>query len=386
MGTDSLRSPLTGVGRYTYELCLELLKSPNIDGLEGFDFGKLHSIDERLKNLDAESVGDSAASSNGLQWRALLSQSRIATRLYQFYASSVCGFLLRNKSYSLLHSPNFHLPVISGKSVVTIHDLSYLMFPDYHPAARVAWMRQLVPSALARSSHIISVSESTKRDLIRYYDVDPEKISVTHLGVNENFRPRPAETISPTLEAYGLSPDRYLLCVSTIEPRKNIATLIDAYLRLSRSLRSEYPLILAGGFGWHYEPLKSSMSRLSQEGVKHLGFVPQRDLLALYNGARCFVYPSSYEGFGLPVLEAQASGTAVIASDTSSIPEVASAEALLIRPGDGRALKEALARAIEDAGWREDCSRAGIAKASGFTWSECARATEAIYKQVMESR
>ena len=116
-----------------------------------------------------------------------------------------------------------------------------------------------------------------------------------------------------------------------------------------------------------------------------MGFVPQRDLPVLYNGASCLVYPSFYEGFGLPVLEAQASGTAVITSDIASIPEVASEEALLICPEDGQALKGALGRAIEDTDWREDCSRAGIAKASSFTWSECARATEGIYKQVMES-
>ena len=385
MGTDSLRTPLTGVGRYTQELCLELLKSPNINGLEGFDFGKLHSIDERLKKLVLESM-DPQPRGGRLQLRASLSQSRIAARLYRFYATSVCGFLLGKKSDSLFHSPNFHLPAFSGKSIVTIHDLSYLLLPDFHPKARIDWMKRLVPAALARSSHIICVSESTKRDLIRCYDVDPEKISVTYLGVNDDFRPRDRETISPTLEAYGLSPDRYLLCVSTIEPRKNIETLINAYLQLSLSLRREYPLVLVGGFGWNYESLKSEISCLPQEGVKHLGFVPQRDLPVLYNGARCLVYPSFYEGFGLPVLEAQASGTAVITSDIASIPEVASEEALLIFPEDGQALKGALVRAIEDTDWREDCSRAGIIKASSFTWSECARATEAIYKQVMESR
>ena len=385
MGTDILRAPLTGVGRYTYELCLELLKSPDIKSLEGFDFGKFHSVDERLKDIEAESVNNSQASAGRYDLRTSLAQSRIATRLFQVYATSVCGFLLRNKSDSLFHSPNFHLPPFPGNTVVTIHDLSHLLFPDYHPRARVDWMKRLVPAALERSSHIICVSESTKRGLTKYYEVDPEKISVTYLGVSDDFKPRHRETISPTLEAYGLSPDRYLLCVSTIEPRKNIEALLDAYLRLSRSLRSEYPLILVGGFGWHCESLKSGIGRLSQEGIKHLGFVPQRDLPALYNGARCLVYPSPYEGFGLPVLEAQASGTAVIASDISSIPEVASAEALLIRPGDGQALQEALDRAIEDTDWLENCSLAGIAKASGFTWSECARATENVYKRVVQS-
>ena len=384
IGTDSLHGSLTGVGRYTLELCKQFVHSPEISELEGFDFGRFHSIPAILKKLDEGNSSEDKTWANSTlsNLRLTLSRSRIATSIYQQYATTVSGLFLARKPDSLFHSPNFHLPKYTTKSVVTIHDLSYLLFPEHHPRARVAWMTKLVPKAVKDSTHIICVSESTKAAVIENYHVDPQKVSVTYLGVDEKFNLRSEESISSTLKSYGLSFGQYFLCVSTIEPRKNIEGLIKAFLRLSKATRKRHPLVLVGGFGWLYDGLKQGLDGLTGEGIIHLGFVRQDDMPFLYNGARCFVYPSFYEGFGLPVLEAQASGIPVIASDTSSVPEVASKEALMIDPYDGDGLLHAMNRAIEDDDWLKSCSLAGLQKASGFTWDKCARATIQVYEKV----
>lgn len=388
MGTDSLHSPLTGVGRYTFELCKRLIKAPAIDELSGFDFGKFHSLADRLKEIEQEGIreNDAGAGSRLFNLRASLSKSRIATRVYQHYATTVCGLLLQRKSDAIFHSPNFHLPRYTGKSVVTIHDLSYLLFPEYHPRARVEWMSKLVPAAVRDSSHVLCVSESTKAAVVEHFHVDPEKVSVTHLGAGDEFKVRKAQSAQQLIEACGLTFSQYFLCVSTIEPRKNIEALIATYMQLSKATRMQFPLVLAGGFGWHCDQLRSSIKGLENEGVKHLGFVSQDVLPLLYNGARCLVYPSFYEGFGLPVLEAQASGTPVIASNTSSIPEVASATALLLDPDNNDELFQAIIRAIEDEEWLSRCSKAGLEKAAEFSWDNCAEATFRVYKQVEQAK
>jgi glycosyltransferase involved in cell wall biosynthesis len=384
IGTDSLHGSLTGVGRYTYELSKQLCKAPEISELKGFDFGIFHSIEERLNSYDqinssADVVGKTSRLS---KLRLSLAKSRIATSIFQQYATVVCGLFLRQKSNTIFHSPNFHLPRFTRKSVVTIHDLSFLLFPEYHPDARVSWMTNLVPKAVQSSSHIICVSESTKTDLVKNYQVDPEKVSVTYLGVDEKFHLRQAESISAVMNKYSLPVGQYFLCVSTIEPRKNIEGLIDAYLRLDKSTRLHHPLVLVGGFGWLFEQLKERIAGLTEEGVIHLGFVRQNELPLIYNGARCFVYPSFYEGFGLPVLEAQASGIPVIASNTSSVPEVTSEKAIMIDPYDGNELYRAMDQAIEDEHWLESCSLSGLQKAREFTWEKCARQTIQVYEKI----
>ena len=386
LGTDSLQPPLTGIGRYTSEVAARLLAMPEVDELLGFDFGRFHSIPERLGQL-AESAMSEDASDPGISLlgraRRAASRSVIATDIYRHLLIPITARSLKADGDALFHSPNFHLPCHPGPSVVTVHDLSHHLFPDYHPRARVRWMNKLVPKSLAASTRILCVSRSTRRDLLELMDVNPGKITITYPGVGQEFIPLPPDNIADILSANDLHADQYLLCVATLEPRKNLDLLIDSYMNLPARARAEYPLVLVGSPGWNCEALLKRVADSADQGVRWLGFIPQEHLPALYNGARCFVYPSIYEGFGLPILEAQACGTPVVTSNSSSLPEVTSAEALLVDPHDGDELLSALERALDDSAWRQACSASGLIKAAEFSWDRCARETVAVYQQAI---
>lgn len=387
LGTDSLQPPLTGVGRYTYELAVRFLDHPEIDELLGFDLGHFHDVRERVQRLQrVESEAERRSVERiTLAMRRTLAKSVLVLRLYEEYANHLSSRRLRAFADSIFHSPNYHLPAGHARSVVTIHDMSHVLHSNYHPRARVAWMQRTVPKAIDAAAHILCVSQSTRADLLANQRVDPERVSVTTLGVDPSFAPQTPEAIAALMSRLALSAGSYFLCIATLEPRKNIDGLLSAYLALPASLRKGIPLVLAGTPGWKCEGLQARIAAAATEGVRYLGYVGDSDLPALYGGALCFTYPSYYEGFGLPVLEAQACGAPVISSDCSSLPEVASDEALLVNPYDLDALGAAMARAVEDRPWRDACRASGLAKAQEFSWDRCAQETISVYRKVLQS-
>ncbi len=384
IGTDSLNPPLTGIGRYTKQLCEGLLASPQVESMLGYDLGRTHSIESRLRGLGS---AQEAPARPGLVagLRARLAGSVLATRVYRHYNDLCSGWRLGGLEQSVYHSPNFHLPRFAGPSVITVHDLTYKLFPHHHPKARVDWMNRMVPEAVAACSQVICVSESTRRDLLQAYAVEPEKVSVIYPGVEATFRPHSEAEIAATLAHHGLDYRGYFLVVATLEPRKNLERLLEAYLSLPGSLRDHYPLVLVGTRGWGVGSLEAQLAQLPPQQVRRLGYVAESALPALYSGALCFVYPSLYEGFGLPVLEAQASGVPVITSNTSSLPEVASSQASLVDPLDPQAIGSAMRRAAEDGNWREACIHAGLQQARNFSWEQCVAATLEVYRRAAGS-
>jgi len=385
LGTDSLNPPLTGVGRYTRELSRELLKSPPVQSLVGYDMGFFHGLEARLRLIDGHDHcnADNRESRLVAHLRSKLSNSSIATSLALRGLSLASQFQLSRYSGAVFHSPNFHLPRAAGPSVVTIHDLTYFHYPHFHPRARIGWMRRAVPPSLALAGHIICVSEATRADLIHTHEVDPGKASVIYPGVSHRFRLRSADETADILRQYGLRHEGYFLMVATIEPRKNLEGLLDAYLSFSKSLRQEIPLVLVGGAGWRCEATLQRIHSVADEGVRWLGYTPEHFLPFLYSGALCFVYPSFYEGFGLSVLEAQASGVPVITSFAASLPEVANMRAILVDPREPADLHAAMLRAVEDNGWRADSIRVGLEHAARFSWQACADQTVAVYRSLL---
>lgn len=283
----------------------------------------------------------------------------------------------------LFHATEHLLPKLRYiRSVFTLHDTAYLLFPRYHLPRNRIFLRQMMPRFLARADRIIVPSENTRRDALRFYRLDPEKIEVIPEGVDARFNPEiDRGRIAAVRERYGL-PERFILCVSTIEPRKNLPTLLEAYAAL-RPLHPDVGLVIAGGKGWLAEPFFERLRSLElTDRVTLTGYVSDEDLPALLNAAAVFAYPSEFEGFGLPPLEAMACGIPVVCSNASSLPEVVGEGGLQLPPHDVRGWVGALSRALEDEQLRADLRARGLARARRFTWERAADRTLEVYRSV----
>jgi len=274
--------------------------------------------------------------------------------------------LLRRLSPDLAHFNYVVPPGYRGRSVVTVHDLSFERHPELMPLRDRLLFRTLVPRSVARADRVLAVSEWTKRDLVERYGVAEEKIVVTPNGVDEIFHPN------------GDAPQRapYALFVGAIQPRKDPLTALEAMALLDDDLG----LVIVGPEKRGADDVRAAVRRLGLESrVELTGHVEHEELAALYRGAACLVFPSRYEGFGLPVLEAMASGTPVVAASTGALPEIAGDAAILVEPADPAALAEGIKRALAD---RERLVAAGLERAGHFSWSETARRTLDVYREL----
>jgi glycosyltransferase involved in cell wall biosynthesis len=223
-----------------------------------------------------------------------------------------------------------------------------------------------------------------RQEVMEYYGVPDARVTTVLLGVSPEFKPLDAGRCLPALAQFGLQPGRYLLAVGTLEPRKNLSTMIAAFERLPAGLRRRFPLVIVGMNGWGMERFSGKVRHMIADGEVHLlGYVPQGDLPALYSGARLFVYPSLYEGFGLPPLEAMACGVPVIASCRASLPEVVGDAGVLVEALDDHAIAQHMQALIEDDALHACLSEAGRARAQTFTWRKFAHETIAVYKKVI---
>ena len=286
--------------------------------------------------------------------------------------------LLRDRP-GLLFVPAHVIPLLHPPSLVTIHDLGYLTFPEAHTARRRLELDLSTRWNLHAARHVIAISQATKDDLVRSYQVDPERISVIHHGLSADFRPVEDEAALQALRArYNLHAP-YFLYVGTIQPRKNLMRLIEAFAQALPAMSHDGAtplLVLAGRQGWLSEAILRRAHELGiASTVRFLGYVPDLELPALLTAAQAFVFPSLYEGFGMPLLEAMACGTPVLTSTNSALPEVAGGAALLVEPTDRAALAAALVRLASDSALRTNLRHLGFARAAQFTWERCARMT-----------
>jgi len=284
----------------------------------------------------------------------------------------------------LLHSPDFIPPAFGyRRSVVTVHDLNFLYYPQFLTAQSRRYYNRQIEWAMRWTDHVLADSHATKSDLVSLLDVAAEKVTVVHLAADPAFRPLPEAEARRVAAQYNLEPG-YLLCVGTLEPRKNIPGLLRAYRSLLDDKVTDAPLVLVGGKGWLYDDIFERVERLHLAGwVRFLHGVPDANLVGLYNGAGVLTTPSFYEGFGLPALEAMACGTPVVVADRASLPEVVGEAGVLVDPDDPEDIARALARVLTDGSLRARMRELGLAQAARFTWEETARKTLTVYREVL---
>jgi glycosyltransferase involved in cell wall biosynthesis len=290
------------------------------------------------------------------------------------------------KKIDLLHVPGFAGPMFNFgiRTVTTVHDLIGMIYPEnLGLISRFYWQRWL-PACVKNSDLIIADSENTKNDIIRLLGVPEEKICVILLAVDDRFCPLETATLDTVREKYGL-PNKFMLNVGTIEPRKNILGLVDAFSGYVNDYSGEMDLVLVGKKDWGYEQVKEKVEKLGLESrVVFTDYVEDEDLPALYNLAELFVYPSFYEGFGLPVLEALSSGCPVVASNVSSIPEIVGEAGILFAPDDMEGLMNSLKKFDKNRSMRLELSDMGIERSKKFSWQRTAEETLEVYRKILK--
>lgn len=284
----------------------------------------------------------------------------------------------------ILHA-QYHLPAFSSvKGVITVHDVSFMRYPDFFTRREYLKMRTLLPISLKRAAKIITVSECSKKEIIQFFGVLPEKIRVIYYGGGEEFRPADYSPEAAAVKTRYHLPERFILCVSNLQPRKNLSRLIKAYVNLRKNQPEvKHKLVIVGEKAWRYSDIFASLkeSGLPDEIIL-TGYIPNQNLPALYSAADLFVYPSIFEGFGLPALEAMACGCPVITSNASSLPEVVGDAGIMVDPYDIEELAKMMYEVLNNEELRKKMKRKGLERAKLFSWEKCATETVKVYEEI----
>lgn len=370
IGIDATALPLepVGAGNYIVNLVQSLVK---LGGEQKFVV---------FAQCSKQQLFDIPPSAN-LEW-VLVSDSNPAVRLV--WEQTVFPRLIRKSGVDLLHSLHYTRPIhLPCKSVVTFHDMTFFLFPNLHTRSKRLFFPLAIRLSARRADAIIADSENTRLDTIRLLPVSPGKIFAVPLGVNEHYRPiADPNQLQAVREKYDL-PAQFILYVGLVEPRKNLPLLLNAY-KISTQRGVDQPLVIVGRLGWRYQQVLREIEELGiKDKVHFTGYLPPQDLPMVYNLADVFVYPSIYEGFGLPPLEAMACGTPVITSAVSSMPEHVGDAGVLVPPNDLHALADAIQRLISDDSLRSHLAYQGPQQAANYTWDRTARETLRIYQQLI---
>ncbi|MBN1486828.1 MAG: glycosyltransferase family 4 protein, partial [Anaerolineae bacterium] len=359
-----------GLGRYAESLTRALLELPQ----EEFDFALFYNQEQGIQPLEGlENLPSRTVSLGYKPWRMLIWLGQL-------------GHIPFNRlipNATLFHAmEHLLLPLNKTPTTLTVHDLIFRHLPQHHKPLNRWYLNATLPLYCKRASHIIAVSEATRQDIIHSYDIPEEKISVIYEAADPKFQPQSQKKVNDVRNRYHL-PQDFLLYLGTIEPRKNLIRLLKAWEPLYQANEAP-PLVLGGKRGWLSDDFFAALEQSpARDGVLLTGYVADEDLPALYAAATAFIYPSLYEGFGLPPLEAMACGTPVVCSNASSLPEVVGTAALTCEPENEEAIREEIRRIIQDEELRVNLREQGLKQAAKFSWARAAQETLTVYKKAL---
>ena len=365
-----LQAPRTGIGHYVAELASALASEPDVELSLFHGWGWSSSLPDaampgysRLTPLLRQIPG-------AYQARRWLTQKRFDQG--------------RSRAIDLYHEPSLWPLSFDGPTVITLHDLTHLHYPETQPPARLREIERRLAEGVQQARLILTDSQYIADEAQAWFALPAERFVVAPLGVAARCHPRAPEAIDAVLKAHGVEAREYFLCVGTLEPRKNLTLALRAHAQLPEALRQRFPLLIVGMAGWKREQFSEELHQALASGhVCLLGYLPDEQVAQLLAGARALIFPSLYEGFGLPVLEAMASGTPVILTRRSAMPEVAGVAGNFIEPDDPDGLRDAMHRLIDDQAHWQACSDAGLQQARIFSWERCAKVTARAYRQAM---
>ena len=364
--TISLLSPLTGIGKYTYEVSNILKKNSELE-IEYF-YG--YYSDKLIEPTTHKSVKNLKSTINKFPFIKKIAREIlfISSRLFA-------------TKYDLYWQPNFipNRGVKAKKIVTTVHDFSFFIHRDFHPKETLEYFDNSFYKNIYRSDIIITGSNYTKSEILERLDFKEENIRVIYHGVNHNLF-----KIYNNIELDFKLPPKFILSVGSIEPRKNLLGLLKAYNLLTKDIKDEYKLILVGFKGWENREIMKIINQ-NREYIEYLGFISNEDLAKVYNLSSCFVYPSFYEGFGLPIVEAMACGTAVVSSNSSSLPEVGGDAVLYCNPHNIYDIRDKINMVLLDNNLKEELIQKGLKQAKLFSWEKSAREHLDVFKEVIKS-
>lgn len=380
---DCLAPPLTGIGHYTRELSRRLLAAEQVESITAMYHGGfveaagVHDLLKRSTMITPSAGG--GAISRLKPWVRRLPLARSA---WQGLKSHRFAKRSRRGNFDVYWEPNFILKPAACPSVVTIYDLSPLALPALHPASRIRLLRRSLRHSVERAERIVTISHFTASALNELLDVPHERICLVPPAAGEAFYPRTSEKTAVVRTRYGL-PAKFILSVGTLEPRKNLSRLLQAYERLPHALRAEWPLVCVGAKGWRDDALTADVARLEARGeLIRLGYVAQADLPELTAAAGLVAYMSVYEGFGMPVVEALASGVAVLTSTDSAMAEIACNNAFYAAPYDVDSITAGLEQALTDSAKRRRLAESGPAVARRYDWNASAQTLLEVFNEV----
>ena len=368
---SSLNHPLTGIGEYTLNLVKEMLDDDQVQDIKGIRSSRYldrHQISVLIAALEQGHQTDQPLTRYLKKMSRLKLIARIARKAINAYREISFRFYRNMLKHYIYWEPNYICLNHQGVCVPTVHDLSHLICPQFHPKARVKYLKAELPRTLARAKHVIVVSQYTKQSVMEHFDLDDQQITVVPPSVKSEYHPRTASECAQLKKRLGL-PENFILFVGTLEPRKNLQGLLLAYKLLSTELKSQYPLVLSGRKGWLLEDIEQILQPMLDSGeVIWLGYLNSKDLPALYSSATAFTYVSHFEGFGMPIAEAMACGTAVIASDNTAMKEASGGAVCIVSPHSIGSIAQGMRKVLLDSSYRIECETKGLEISKNRSW------------------